>query len=142
MHVHVTFLALPKNQGETRIIIEVGDHHQVNYNNTQVANMPGPRTTMLIEGSFKELVEEFSDYIDNIKASQEASSSLRSDVTPSLDALTKAEEASDSEAAEKARDEVLKVLVPKTDALNSAPEKGNITTRIMVRIWDKRSQTC
>jgi translation initiation factor 3 subunit M len=79
---------------------------------------------MLIEGSFRELVEEFSDYIDNIKATQEASSSLRSDVTPLLDALTKAEEASDAEAAEKARDEVLKVLVPKTDALNSAPEKG------------------
>jgi len=79
---------------------------------------------MLIEGGFRELVEEFSDYIDNIKASQEASSSIRADITPSLEALTKAEEANDVDAAEKARDEVLKVLVPKTDALNSAPEKG------------------
>ena len=85
---------------------------------------------MLIEGSFRELVEEFSEYIVNIKASQETSSSLRADITPSLEALTKAEEANDVDAAEKARDEVLKVLVPKTDALNSAPEKGSLKGRI------------
>lgn len=81
---------------------------------------------MLIEGSFRELVEEISDYIDNIKSAQDATSSVRSDIGPALDTLSKAEESGDGEAAEKARDEVLKVLVPKTDALNNAPEKGSL----------------
>lgn len=88
---------------------------------------------MLVEGNFSTLVEEIADYIDNIRTAQDASSNVRTDITPALEALTKAEEAGDAEGAEKARDEALKVLVPKTDALNSAPEKGMLLRRRVLK---------
>jgi len=88
--------------------------------------MAGPQTTLLIEGGFRELVEELADYIDNVKKSQgdAASSSLRSAVTASLDRYTAAEESQNTVELEAARDEVLKIIVGRSEALNAIPDKG------------------
>jgi translation initiation factor 3 subunit M len=75
--------------------------------------MPGPNTTMLIEGSFEELAEELAQYIDTLKkASGDESSSIQSESA----ALLK----------ENKKDEVLKKLVMGAQTLNQAPEKGTM----------------
>lgn len=87
--------------------------------------MPGPRTTLLIEGSFRELVEELADYVDNIKKTQtDSAGSLRSEVAPLLDRYTQAETSQDEDQLENARDDVLKVVVPQSTVLNSTSDKG------------------
>lgn len=71
-------------------------------------------------------MEELADYIDNVKKSQAdaAPPSLRSDVTASLDKYTGAEESQNTGELEIARDEVLKVIVGRSDALNAIPDRG------------------
>lgn len=87
--------------------------------------MSGPQTTLLIEGSFRELVEELTEYIDNVKKNQgNSSASLHSDVASALDRYTAAEESQNNEEAEAAKEEVLKVVVPGSEALNAVPERG------------------
>ncbi|KAF2683257.1 eukaryotic translation initiation factor 3 subunit M [Lentithecium fluviatile CBS 122367] len=72
--------------------------------------MPGPNTTMLIEGTFEELAEELAQYIDSLKkAHGDDSSNIQSECA----ALLK----------ENKKDEVLKKLVMGSQALNQAPEK-------------------
>lgn len=73
--------------------------------------MPGPTTTLLIEGSFEELADELAQYIDNLKKSQGDESS---DIQGECATLLK----------ENKKDEVLKKLVMGGQALNQAPEKG------------------
>lgn len=73
--------------------------------------MPGPKNTLLIEGSFEELTDEFAQYIDGLKKSQgDEASNLQGE---SADLLK-----------ENKKDEVLKKLVVGSQALNQAPEKG------------------
>ena len=73
--------------------------------------MPGPKNTLLIEGSFEELTDEFAQYIDTLKKSQgDESSNVQQE---SADLLK-----------ENKKDEVLKKLVVGAQALNQAPEKG------------------
>jgi translation initiation factor 3 subunit M len=73
--------------------------------------MPAPANTLLIEGSFEELADEFALYLDNlVKAQGDANSSIQSELEPLL--------------KEDQKDEVLKKLVTGSTALNSAPEKG------------------
>ena len=73
--------------------------------------MPGPINTLLIEGSFEELADELSQYIDDVrKKLSEDSPSLKAEVTPLLEQGQK--------------DEALKKLVTGSSFLNSAPEKG------------------
>lgn len=73
--------------------------------------MPGPKNTLLIEGSFEELTDEFAQYIDSLKKSQgDEASNLQGE---SADLLK-----------ENKKDEVLKKLVVGSQALNQAPEKG------------------
>ncbi|KAJ8612023.1 hypothetical protein MRB53_037666 [Persea americana] len=86
----------------------------------QTTAMPGPRTTLLIEGSFKELVEELADWID---AQKPDASSLRQEVNPLLETLSKAEESNDADAIETARDEVLEVVVGRAEALNTQADQ-------------------
>lgn len=87
--------------------------------------MSGPQTTLLIEGSFRELVEELTEYIDNVKKNQgDSSASLHSDVATALDKYTAAEESQNNEEAEAAKEEVLKVVVPGSEVLNAVPERG------------------
>jgi translation initiation factor 3 subunit M len=69
--------------------------------------MPGPTTTMLIEGTFEELAEELAQYIDNLKND---GTSIQTECA----ALLK----------ENKKDEVLKKLVMGSQALSQAPEKG------------------
>lgn len=72
--------------------------------------MAGPNNTLLIEGTFEELTDEFAQYIDQLKKGQgEEDASLQSEAT----ALLK----------ENKKDEVLKKLVVGSQALNQAPEK-------------------
>ncbi|KAF9692372.1 hypothetical protein EKO04_009443 [Ascochyta lentis] len=72
--------------------------------------MPGPKNTLLIEGSFEELTDEFAQYIDTLKKSQgDESSNVQQE---SADLLK-----------ENKKDEVLKKLVVGAQALNQAPEK-------------------
>lgn len=73
--------------------------------------MPGPATTLLIEGTFEELAEELAQYIDSLKKSQgDEASSIRSETAELL--------------KENKKDEVLKKLVMGGQTLNQAPEKG------------------
>lgn len=73
--------------------------------------MPGPKNTLLIEGSFEELTDEFAQYIDALKKSQgDESSNVQQEAADLL--------------KENKKDEVLKKLVVGAQALNQAPEKG------------------
>ncbi|MCJ1366638.1 hypothetical protein MMC16_005768 [Acarospora aff. strigata] len=72
--------------------------------------MPGPTNTLLIEGTFEELVEELAQYIDGVKKTQgEDGSSLQGEIAPLLEQGQK--------------DEVLKKVVTASTVLNAAPEK-------------------
>jgi len=82
--------------------------------------MPAPTTTLLIEGSFSELAEEFAQYLDALRKEE---SSLQSEVAPLLEPLRQQEQ-NEQEPDLKQRDEVLKKLVAAATVLNSAPEKG------------------
>jgi hypothetical protein len=81
--------------------------------------MPAPSNTLLIEGSFSELADEFAQYIDALRKE----GSLQSEIAPLLEPLRQQEQ-SEGETDLKQRDEVLKKLVSSATALNSAPEKG------------------
>lgn len=83
--------------------------------------MPSPTTTLLIEGSFTELAEEFSLYLDSLR--KDESSSVHSEIAPLLEPLRQAEQ-NEEEANLKQRDEVLKKIVLASAVLNTAPEKG------------------
>ncbi|CAG8096574.1 unnamed protein product [Penicillium olsonii] len=82
------------------------------------AIMPAPSNTLLIEGSFSELADEFAQYIDALRKE----GSLQSEIAPLLEPLRQQEQ-SEGEADLKQRDEVLKKLVSSATALSSAPEK-------------------
>ncbi|KAF2142189.1 uncharacterized protein K452DRAFT_358627 [Aplosporella prunicola CBS 121167] len=72
--------------------------------------MPAPTNTLLIEGTFEELVDELAQYIDALKKSQgDEAAALQSECAQLLE--------------ENHKDEVLKKLVSGSAALNSAPEK-------------------
>ncbi|KAF2708542.1 PCI-domain-containing protein [Pleomassaria siparia CBS 279.74] len=72
--------------------------------------MPGPTTTLLIEGSFEELTDELAQYIDSLKKTHgEESSTIQSQ----CEALLK----------DNKKDDVLKLLVMGSQTLNQAPEK-------------------
>ncbi|KAF1971461.1 PCI-domain-containing protein [Bimuria novae-zelandiae CBS 107.79] len=72
--------------------------------------MPGPATTLLIEGTFEELADELAQYIDTLKKSQgDESSAIQSAITDML--------------KENKKDDVLKQLVMGSQSLNQAPEK-------------------
>ncbi|KAF1995148.1 PCI-domain-containing protein [Amniculicola lignicola CBS 123094] len=72
--------------------------------------MPGPTTTLLIEGSFDELTDELAQYIDTLKKSQgDEASDIQAECTQLL--------------ADNKKDDVLKKLVMGSQALNQAPEK-------------------
>lgn len=85
--------------------------------------MPAPTTTLLIEGTFTELAEEFAQYIDALRKNEGAS--LQAEVTPLLQPLRQQEQ-NRAEPDLKQRDEVLKKLVAAAAILNSAPEKGEL----------------
>jgi hypothetical protein len=88
--------------------------------------MPGPSNTLLIEGSFCELIEELAQYLDPLLKS-EPGAGLEADIEPALKEIREkeqAEEPSDPDALQKKKDEVLKKIVGKASVFNSAPEKG------------------
>lgn len=95
--------------------------------------MPGLQNTMLIEGTFRELVEELADYIDQVKKSQDNAASLRSRINPLLEEVTKAEQQgaeAEENAVDEAKDEVLDALVEASSSLNQAPEKGEYVVNV------------
>ncbi|KAF2876398.1 eukaryotic translation initiation factor 3 subunit M [Massariosphaeria phaeospora] len=72
--------------------------------------MPGPTTTLLIEGSFEELTDELAQYIDNLKKSQgDEASNIQEECVQLF--------------TENKKDEVLKRLVMGSQVLNQAPER-------------------
>ncbi|OCK78698.1 eukaryotic translation initiation factor 3 subunit M [Lepidopterella palustris CBS 459.81] len=72
--------------------------------------MPAPTTTLLIEGTFEELVDELAQYIDNLKKTHgDETSNIQAECTQLLE--------------EKKKDDVLKKLVTGSTVLNQAPEK-------------------
>ena len=85
--------------------------------------MPAPTTTLLIEGSFTELCEEFSQYLDGLR--KDETNKVQAEVTPLLEPLRQQEQDGE-EANLKQRDEVLKKLVLAAAILNAAPEKGKL----------------
>ena len=87
--------------------------------------MPAPTTTLLIEGSFTELADEFAQYIDNLRKNEP--DSLHAEVAPLLQPLHDQEQEGE-EPDLKQRGEVLKKLVSAAAVLNSAPERGEYMT--------------
>ena len=83
--------------------------------------MPAPTTTLLIEGSFSELAEEFAQYVDSLSPDQPGA--LQADLAPLLQPLREQEQ-NEQETEVTQRDEVLKKLVAAAAVLNAAPEKG------------------
>lgn len=82
--------------------------------------MAGPTNTLLIEGTFEELVDEIAVYIDNLKKAQgDENSSIQSECGPLLQ--------------EGKKEDVLKKIVTGSIALNSAPEKGTGPSEILDR---------
>lgn len=81
--------------------------------------MPAPTNTLLIEGSFSELAEEFAQYIDSLRKE----GNLQSEIAPLIQPIREQEQ-SESEPNLEQRDEVLKKLVGAAAVLNGAPEKG------------------
>lgn len=86
--------------------------------------MPAPTTTLLIEGTFTELAEEFAQYIDAVRKT-EGDNSLYNEITPLLLPL-RDQEQKNAEPDLKQRDEVLKKLVSAASILGSAPERGEL----------------
>lgn len=73
--------------------------------------MPGPSNTLLIEGTFEELADELSHYLDEVKKKEgDTSTAIQTEIAQLLE--------------QNQKDEVLKKLVTGSAALNSAPEKG------------------
>ena len=83
--------------------------------------MSGPSNTLLIEGSFEELADEFAHYLDEVQKKQtpDSNANVQSEITPLLEKGQK--------------DEVLKKLVTASDVLNSAPEKGGLPLRTFIQ---------
>lgn len=78
--------------------------------------MPGPSNTLLIEGSFDELAEEFAHYLDEVKRKQgDTNTAIHAEISSLLHQ----------------KDEVLKKLVTGSAVLNAAPEKGIIPLLIL-----------
>jgi translation initiation factor 3 subunit M len=83
--------------------------------------MPAPSTTLLIEGSFSELAEEFAAYLDALNKPDDTT--VQTEVAPLLQPLREQEQ-NDTQLDQSKRDEVLKKLVSAATVLNTAPEKG------------------
>lgn len=81
--------------------------------------------TLLVEGSFSELVEELAQYLDTISKA-EPNAGIYADIETTLNNVRDAEvqEDSDQESLQKEKDEILKKVVTKAAVLNSAPERG------------------
>ena len=77
--------------------------------------MPAPANTLLIEGSFEELADELAMYIDNLRKQQgDEGSGIQADVSQYLQ--------------DDKKDDALKSLVGASSVLNTAPEKGKVST--------------
>ncbi|KAF9883184.1 hypothetical protein FE257_003871 [Aspergillus nanangensis] len=87
--------------------------------------MPAPTTTLLIEGSFSELADEFAQYVDALRKSEDTTT-LQAEISPLLEPLRQQEQ-SEAEPDRKQRDEILKKLVSAATVLNTAPEKEIIS---------------
>lgn len=88
--------------------------------------MPGPTNTLLIEGTFSELAEEFAQYLDALSKAEEGAGVL-AEIGQPLNNIREAEQTQeqvDDAALQSQKDEVLKKLVTKASILNSAPERG------------------
>lgn len=84
--------------------------------------MPAPSNTLLIEGSFDELADELANYIDDVrKKPGDESTAIKAEIASLLEQGQK--------------DEALKKLVTGSVALNSAPEKGNISLIHLAVKW-------
>jgi transcriptional regulator with GAF, ATPase, and Fis domain len=92
--------------------------------------MPGASNTLLIEGTFSELAEELAQYLDNLAKSEEGAGVV-SDSEQLLNSIREAEQSEDADEAslQSNKDEVLKKIVTKAAVLNSAPERGRISTQ-------------
>jgi hypothetical protein len=97
--------------------------------------MPAPTNTLLIEGSFAELADEFAHYIDALRKNE--GPSLQSDIAPLLEPLRQQEQ-NEQDPDLKQRDEVLKKLVGAAAVLNSAPEKGELERNKKARKDDEK----
>ncbi|KAL2821041.1 eukaryotic translation initiation factor 3 subunit M [Aspergillus granulosus] len=82
--------------------------------------MPAPSTTLLIEGSFSELAEEFAAYLDALNKAED--SPIQTELAPLLQPLREQEQ-NDTQIDQGKRDEVLKKLVGSATVLSTAPEK-------------------
>lgn len=66
--------------------------------------------TLIVDGPFEELADEFATYLDGLSAAQGAETTLQADIQPLLQGGK--------------REAVLKKLVTSSSILNNAPERG------------------
>jgi translation initiation factor 3 subunit M len=102
--------------------------------------MATPINTLLIEGSFTELVEELAQYVDAIRRTA-PENSVRTEIGDALEQLREKEQseqeltATQQQQVLKERDDVLKKVVVAASALNAAPEKGGMHfARLLVHV--------
>ena len=93
-----------------------------------ILTMPAPTTTLLIEGSFSELAEEFAQYLDALR--KDDASNIQADIVPLLQPPRQREQ-NEEQPDLKQRDEILKKLVSGAASLNAAPEKGESAFSVM-----------
>jgi translation initiation factor 3 subunit M len=101
--------------------------------------MPGPSNTLLIEGSFSELADELTQFIDGV-AKPEEGTGVQADAKPILEQIQQIEQAEDPQSVDQAkleelRNEALKKIVTKAQALNNAPEKGAGSVPLYTRMY-------
>lgn len=88
--------------------------------------MLAPINTLLIDGSFDELAEEFAQYLDDIrKKGGNEDANTKGEIAPAIERGNK--------------EEVLKKLVVAASALNHAPEKG--MSDMYIRLRNCRTDT-
>lgn len=81
-------------------------------------------STLLIEGSFPELVEELARYLDTLSEGAGIFASVEDDLNNIRE--SEAEGSRDAQPIQKLKDDALKKIITKATVLNNAPERGEI----------------
>lgn len=79
-------------------------------------------STLLIEGSFPELAEEFAQYLDNLSEGAGIFASIEGDLNSIREA--ESQETPEEQSIQKSKDDVLKKIITKATILNGAPDRG------------------
>lgn len=98
--------------------------------------MAVPQTTLLIEGSFRELADELAEYFDTAK--KDENKAIKTQLAPLLEELAKHEDKGDEaeDEIDDARDKALKVLVDASAAIHQGPETRTLECPPLMTVTD------